>query len=77
MYPSDLVDIQWIFTQCMYPLARLSIEYYLDVSIRLADIQWIFTQCSDGLARLSIINIGQMNNQIIENIGHAGNVIYK
>ena len=41
----------------------------------LADIQWIFTQCSDGLARLSIINIGQMNNQIIENIGHAGNVI--
>ena len=24
-----------------------------------------------------IINIGQMNNQIIENVGHAGNVIQK
>ena len=35
MYPLDSGDIQWIFTKCMYPLARLSIEYYLDVSIRL------------------------------------------
>ena len=33
MYPSDSVDIQWIFSQCMYPLAGLSIEYYMDVSI--------------------------------------------
>ena len=35
MSPSNLVDIPWIFSQCMYPLARLSIEYYLDVSIGL------------------------------------------
>ena len=29
------MDIEWIFTQCMYALAGLSIEYYMDVSIGL------------------------------------------
>ena len=59
-------DIQWIFIQCMYALAWLSIEYYLDESVGSGwysmDTQWIFTQCRYGFARLSINNVGQMNN---------------
>ena len=50
----------------MYALARLGIEYYMDVSIGSGrysmDIQWIVTQCRHGFATLSITNVGQMNN---------------
>ena len=50
MYPSDLADTQWIFTQCMYQLARLSIEYYMDVSIGLGgypvDIHSVYVSIS-------------------------------
>ena len=35
MNPSDQADIQWIYSQCMYALAGLGIEYYLDESIGL------------------------------------------
>ena len=60
------MDIEWIFTQCMYALAGLSIEYYLDKSIGSGrysvDTQWVFTQCRYGFAKLSITNVGQMNN---------------
>ena len=70
MNPLDQVDIQWIFSQCMYALARLSIEYYLDESIGSGrysmDTQWIFTQCKYGLARLSITNVGPMNNKMLD-----------
>ena len=52
MYPLDSVDIQWIFSQCMYPLAGLSIEYYMDVSIGLGgypvDIHSVYVSIGFG-----------------------------